>query len=314
MLTRRRALTGLTAMLAAPALASPINTPRQNVPAPAVTAPAVTKPRMIEMAYSRSSPRNLLDFYRPPGKGPFPALLDIHGGGFLTGDKRALPVPEQVLARGIAVVRMNYRLSNQALWPAQQDDVISAAGFLQAHAGELELEPKRLAIGGRSAGAFIAVSAALSMLAQGRAPAAVVDFYGPMDFGSMDADMARLGVHFDRPPADSAQSVESLLVGYAVGQRRKEATAMGPVGRLRALPPGTKLPPLFIRHGRDDTIVSAAQAEHLRDAWHDVDPRAPINIALLDAQGHGTAGFASAAVLDPLADFLARHLQGTVSG
>ena len=63
---------------------------------------------------------------------------------------------------------------------------------------------------GQSAGAFLAVSAALSMVQEGNAPAAVVDFYGPMDFGSMDADMARLGRPVKRAPAGIGRSVGRL--------------------------------------------------------------------------------------------------------
>lgn len=296
MLTRRRML----AVLAG------------SIPATALAQAGLAKAQLIEMAYSDHSPRNLLDIHRPEGAGPFPALLDIHGGGFLTGDKRQLPVPQRLLEAGIAVVRMNYRLSNQARWPAQQEDVLNAAGFLQAHAAELGLVPGRLAIGGRSAGAFMAVSAALSMVESGHPLAAVVDFYGPMDFGSMDADMASLGIRFQRPPADDPGSVELLLIGYAVGQRRSEATAMGPVGRLAGLD-GLRLPPLMIRHGTADSIVSAGQAERLRKAWHRADPSAEIDFALLQGEGHGTRAFGSPALMEQLAAFLSRHLGATRS-
>ena len=311
MLTRRKALARMigigTAAMAAPALGQIAG---QNAGGAGTTGGRSSG--ILELAYSSASPRNQLDIHRPEGKGPFPVLLDIHGGGFLTGDKRQLAVPQSVVDAGIAVVRMNYRLSNQARWPAQQEDVLAAANFLQARAGELGLVPGRLALGGRSAGAFMAVSAALTMAQEGHPPAAVVDFYGPMDFGSMDADMARLGIKFKRPPADSPESVESLLIGYAVGQRRVEATAMGPVGRLAALD-GVRLPPLMIRHGTADSIVSAGQAERLRTAWHRADPRAEIDFALLNGEGHGTAGFASPAVLGQLAGFLSRHLGGAES-
>lgn len=274
-----------------------------------VAAPALARPGLSDLAYAPTSARNRLDVHLPPGAGPFPWLLDLHGGGFLTGDKRSLPVPQQVLAQGIAVVRMNYRLSNQALWPAQEDDVRAAIGFLNAKAAELGLIPGRMALGGRSAGAFLAVSAALTLAAAGRPPRAVVDFYGPMDFGSMDADMAKLGHKVRRAPADSAQSVESLLVGYPVGQRRAEATALSPVGRLGRMRPGTPLPALMIRHGAQDSIVSAGQAEHLRRAWAAVDPGAEIDFALLAHEGHGTAAFGRDAALLPMARFLARHLE-----
>lgn len=291
MLTRRGALALLAGGLAAPMVAR-----------------AQMAPGLVEMSYSNASSRNLLDVHRPKGDGPFPVLLDIHGGGFLSGDKRQLTVPSQVLQAGIAVVRMNYRLSNQAIWPAQKDDVLSAANFLQSRASELGLVPGRLALGGRSAGAFMAVSAALTMVQEGHPPAAVVDFYGPMDFGRMDDDMTRQGIRINRPPADSAQSVESQLIGYAVGSRRREATAMGPVGRLDAMPQGVPLPPLMIRHGVMDSIVSSGQAEHLRRAWRRVDPKAPVDFALLKPEGHGTRGFGSDQVLGDLAGFLSRHL------
>jgi len=296
MITRRTLLATIAAALATPALSSP-----------------TAAPGLLDLAYSDRSTRNTLDIYRPEGKGPFPVLLDIHGGGFLTGDKRDLKVPQQVLDRGIAIARINYRLSAQARWPAQQEDALSAAAFLLKHAGELGLSD-RLAIGGRSAGAFLAVSAALSMVQAGWPPAAVIDFYGPMDFGSMDADMARLGLQVKRPPADSAESVESLLVGYAVGKKRREATAMGPVGRLAAMSDGLRLPPLMIRHGMQDTIVSGHQAEHLRNAWHRVDPHAPIDFELLADEGHGTRAFGGERVLGDMADFLARHLVPGISG
>lgn len=306
MLTRRMAIAALAAGLGRQALAGPPASPEPAAGPPPAGPPAA--PDLVDLAYSDRSPRNLLDLHRPAGPGPFPVFLDIHGGGFVTGDKRQIRPPATVVARGIAVARMNYRLSDQARWPAQQEDVLAAIAYLRAHAPELGLRPDRLAIGGHSAGGFLALSAALSLVAAGRPPAAVVDFYGPTDFGSMDEDMARLGVKVSRRPADSPRSVESLLVGYAVGERRDAASAMGPVGRLARMGRGTDLPALMIRHGTADRIVAPGQAERLRAAWARVDPGAPIDFALLEGEGHGTAGFAAPATRQALAGFLARHL------
>jgi len=274
--------------------------------------PARARPELRDLAYSDASPRNRLDIHLPPGNGPFPWLLDLHGGGFRAGDKRLLPVPPELLRSGIAVVRMNYRLSSQALWPAQQEDVLTALAFVNRHGGRLGLVPGRAALGGRSAGAFLALSAALTLVQRDRPVRAVVDFYGPVDFGSMDQDLAATETAGDgkspRLPADSPESAESLLVGYAVGERRAEAAALSPVGRLRGLPAGTALPPLMIRHGDRDRIVPPRQARRLRDAWRQVDPRAAVDYALLPGEGHGTAGFAAAETATALAAFLARHL------
>lgn len=272
--------------------------------------PAGSRPGLHDLAYSDASPRNRLDIHLPQGGGPFPWLLDLHGGGFRAGDKRLLPVPPELLRAGIAVIRMNYRLSNEALWPAQEQDVLAALDFLRRDGPDLGLKPGRGALGGRSAGAFLAVSAALTLAMQGRPPRAVVDFYGPMDFGSMDADMARLGGEPRRLPADSPQSAESLLVGYAVGQRRDEATALSPVGRLGAMRPGTPLPPLMIRHGAEDRIVPPGQARRLREAWLAIDPGAAVDFAILPEERHGSAGFTATRTQEALAGFLLRHLAG----
>ena len=306
MLTRRMAIAALAAGLGRQALAGQ-SAPLAATPGAAATPPEAA-PDLVDLAYSDRSPRNLLDLRRPPGSGPCPVFLDIHGGGFLTGDKRQLRAPAAVVAQGIAVARMNYRLSDQARWPAQQEDVLTAIDWLRAHATGLGLRADRIAVGGHSAGAFLALSAALRLVAAGRPPAAVVDFYGPTDFGSMDNDMARLGLPVSRRPADSPRSVESLLVGYAVGERRDAARAMGPVGQLARMDPGTDLPALMIRHGTADRIVAVGQAERLRSAWAEVDPGAEIDIALLAGEGHGTAGFAAPATRQALAAFLARHL------
>ncbi|WP_323033010.1 alpha/beta hydrolase [Paracoccus sp. (in: a-proteobacteria)] len=270
--------------------------------------PVAATAELLDLAYSNDSPRHRLDIHLPKGEGPFPWLLDLHGGGFRGGDKRLLPVPPQLLQAGIAVVRMNYRLSNQALWPAQEQDVLAAADFLRRRGPEWRLVPERMALGGCSAGAFLAVSAALTLIERDRPPRAVVDFYGPMDFGSMDADLARLGGKPKRRPADLPESAESLLVGYAVGARRDEATALSPVGRLRGMHPATALPPLMIRHGAQDRIVPPDQAQHLRRAWRAIDPDAAIDFALLPDDGHGSAGFAAATIREALAAFLKRHL------
>jgi acetyl esterase/lipase len=148
----------------------------------------------------------------------------------------------------------------------------------------------------------------LSLTEAGTPPAAVVNFYGPMDFGAMDADMQALGRTAAMGATDAAESPESILMGMPVGENRAEATAMGPVGRLAAKTPGTPLPPLMIRHGDADPLIAHLQAERLKEAWARVDPNAPLDFALLPSAGHGGSAFDDANVQSQLAGFLARHL------
>jgi len=84
-------------------------------------------PSYSDLAYADASARNVLDIYLPAGTGPFPFVVDIHGGAFRIGDKADESVVQEILDAGIAVVRPNYRYSTDAVWPAQGDDLMAAA-------------------------------------------------------------------------------------------------------------------------------------------------------------------------------------------
>lgn len=256
-----------------------------------------------ELAYG-PDPRQRLDITLPSGSGPFPVLVMIHGGAFKFGDKSDLAVPADLLSAGIAAVRVNYRLSGTDPWPAQAEDILAAIVFLQRQGAALGLDPTRLVLSGQSAGAFLAVSTALSLVEVGLPPRGVVSLFGPMDFSTMDADLATLG----RTPAmgatDAAGSPESQLLGFAVGENRSAARAMGPVGRLDHL--REPMPPILIRHGDADPMVADLQAKRLRDAWAAADPSAVIDYALVPGAGHGGTQFETDPVLAEIIAFATR--------
>ncbi len=82
-----------------------------------------------DLAYARVSPSEKLDLYLPAGgSGPYPVIVAIHGGGFMSGDKSDGQVAPTLLgvARGYAVASINYRLSGEAKFPAQIEDVKAA--------------------------------------------------------------------------------------------------------------------------------------------------------------------------------------------
>ena len=263
-------------------------------------------PDFADIAYGQGA-RQVLDIYLPTGTGPFPYVIEIHGGAFKIGSKTMSAPSEAILAAGIAIVRPNYRLSGTDLWPAQGEDCLAAAQHVAANAAAYRLDPARVAVWGQSAGGFLAVSTALSLIERGTPPQAVVSFYGPMDFGAMDADMAALGRTGAMGSTDDAASAESQLLGYAVGSDRAAATAMGPVGRLTAMAP-RPLPPLFIRHGDADPLIAHGQSERLSAAWARMDPQTPVDFALVAGGGHGGGDFDTDVVMGPLVAFLQAQL------
>ena len=103
--------------------------------------------------------RNVLDFWRGEGEGPRPLIVFIHGGGFVAGDKSHIPLLFS-LARtdGFALASINYRfVGNGTTFPAPQHDGARAIQFLRSKAVEWNIDPKRIAAFGGSAGAGISL-------------------------------------------------------------------------------------------------------------------------------------------------------------
>lgn len=84
------------------------------------TAPNATGTSATDIAYASVSSAQKLDVYMPYGNGPFPAVVLIHGGAFMIGDKGGEAANAKVLTdNGYVAVSINYRLSGEAQFPAQ---------------------------------------------------------------------------------------------------------------------------------------------------------------------------------------------------
>jgi acetyl esterase/lipase len=258
-----------------------------------------------------------LDLYLPPvTRGPAPVVVWIHGGAFMHGDRTALPPlleRERLFTRlplaGFAVASVDYRLSSEAIFPAQVDDVQAAIRWLRARHRELGIDPVRIAAWGESAGGYLAAFAGVAGRAgpggatgtanQPTNVVAVVDWYGPTDFAAMDR----------QAPADSKMchddpdSPESRLIGAPV-QERPDL-----VGRANPVHAATSTaPPFLIMHGTADRLVPCGQSEllatRLEELGVPVDFR-PIEGADHVFEGHENGG----ALVDEAIAFLGRWLR-----
>ena len=113
-----------------------------------------SKPDLSNVKYG-PHPRNVLDLWKAPSDKPVPLVVFIHGGGFQAGGKEQLPRPllESCLKAGISVAAINYRLSPEFSFPAHYMDCARAIQFMRSKAKEWNLDPKRVACTGGSAGA-----------------------------------------------------------------------------------------------------------------------------------------------------------------
>ncbi len=129
--------------------------------APKLTAPIKPPPAHRNVRYGPHE-RNVLDLWRAapkPGQAGTPLVVFFHGGGFRQGDKASVPAGLVVkcLTAGIAVASANYRLSQDAPYPAPMRDGARAIQYLRLHAAEFGIDPARIAASGSSAGAGIAL-------------------------------------------------------------------------------------------------------------------------------------------------------------
>ena len=201
-------------------------------------------PTFADIAYADASDRNRLDVYFPDAPGdPQPLVILVHGGGFRIGSKERPENLSDLLGAGFAVAAINYRLSDEAIWPAQLEDVTAAIRFLHENAQEFGVDRNRMGIFGRSAGAHLAATSTIALAAQDMPfIAAVVDWFAPIDFTTMDGDLAATGL--GQSTTDSADSFESRLVGVPVGENPEVARRASPLHFLNEMPAGTKLPPV----------------------------------------------------------------------
>ncbi len=248
--------------------------------------------------------RQRLDLYLPPDATNLPLIINIHGGAFRMGNKE-MAVPFEYLAKGYALASIGYRLSQDAIFPAQIEDCKAAVRWLRANASKYGLDPTRFAAWGHSAGGHLAAMLGTTggvaefevgdYLTVSSRIQAVVDYYGPTDFLQMDAH---------RPPGgmehDSAHSPESDLIGGPIQENKDKAARANPITYITS-----SAPPFLICHGDSDPLVPHHQSELLDAALK----KAGVPVLLYTVKGAGHGRFADPKVDELTAEFLAKNLK-----
>jgi acetyl esterase/lipase len=208
------------------------------------------------------------DIFRPPSDVANGAgILLLHGGAWQRGDRNQLRAYGIHLAReGFVCVTASYRLTGEAAWPAQMDDVHAALRYMHGNARALGIEPERIAAIGASAGGHLALLAAAGAFTDA-APIklrAVVAFFPPTLLSPRDAieegavpALALLGEH-DTPEASEAASP------------------------LRYVSP--KFPPTLLLHGNADELVPAKASMRMYEAL--LAARVPAELHMVADQPH----------------------------
>lgn len=163
---------------------------------PTIQAVAVAESNSLtietDIVYEKKGKRELhLDHYKNHSGLVSPAIIMVHGGGWKSGDKKLMaPLASHLALKGYQCFAVEYRLSDEAKYPAAIHDVEAAVRFIKTHAKEYQIDPERIIILGASAGAQIAT---LVGCLQEKSIHAIVNIDGVVAFKhpeSSEGDMA----------------------------------------------------------------------------------------------------------------------------
>ena len=228
-----------------------------------------------------------LDLFCPQASsGKHPLILWIHGGAWRSGSKDQCPAL-RFTQRGYVVASVNYRLSQQAIFPAQIQDCKAAVRWLRAHASRYAIDPERIGVWGSSAGGHLVamlgtagdvteLEGTLENRQFSSRVQAVCDFFGPTDFLQMD-DHALPSAPFKHA---AASSPESQLVGGPLQDNRALAAQANPITFVTA-----DDAPFLIVHGDRDPLVPHHQSQLLFEALRKA--QVPATFHTVAGAGHG---------------------------
>ncbi|QHC00367.1 alpha/beta hydrolase fold domain-containing protein [Epidermidibacterium keratini] len=224
--------------------------------------------------YADDSLRQQLDLYVPDDdEKSHPVAIYLHGGGWQLGDKAAVndtavanikEFRDALLDAGYAVAAVNYRLTDEAIWPAQIQDVKSAVRYLRANAGKYNLDPERVVVWGESAGGHLAQMMAVTngdptmegtvgQTGESSDVSAAISYYGISDLVTTATDVMGCS-------QTGGEVGQSKLVGGSpsVEPAKTLATLASPINYVDASDA-----PILLMHGKQDCVVAPIQSERM---------------------------------------------------
>lgn len=268
--------------------------------------------RRLDVVYGKGGDADLkLDVVSPAGKGPFPAVVVVHGGGWRAGSKRdgtMRKIADRLAENGYVAISVQYRLAPTARFPAQIEDCKCAVRWLRAHAKDLRIDPGRIGAIGGSAGGHLVLLLGLTsksdglegkgdldaeQAAQSSAVQAVVNIFGPTDL-----------VQGDWNPQVEPLIVD--LIGGAIADKKETARAASPLTYINSR---SSIPPILTFHGTEDQVVPFVHAEKLHAALKEA--KSVERLIAMQGEKHGWSGEKMESTLKQTVEFFDAHLKSS---
>ena len=218
--------------------------------------------KVWDVEYRRDPVRTLMArVYQPQGSGPFPVLLDVHGGAWNAQDRTAnAPVDERLAASGILVVAIDVRLAEEAPYPASVADANYGIRWLKAKAREWNGDPATTgALGSSSGGHVIQLCAMRPHDARYTAHALPE---APHIDATLTYVLARSPISDPAARYEQAQKMqrETLITNSQIYFNPWDNIFEGNPQRILERGESVTLPPMFILQGAlDDNVLPVVQ-------------------------------------------------------
>lgn len=246
-----------------------------------------------------------LDVYHPPAsfEGPRPAIVHVHGGGWVVGSRLEQGIPLMALLsdRGYVCFNVSYRLSPGATWPEHLVDIKRAIAWVREHAEAYGVDPEFLTIMGGSAGGHLTAMVGLTQDEPALQPGfedadcsvqAVVPLYAVFDLTN------RKGRH---APGFHSMLIEPLMLKAFFDEEPERFEAASPLYRVHA-----DAPPFFVVHGSRDSMVPLGDAKDFVQALRDVSNN-PVRFTVVPGAHHSfdlLVSLRSLPVIEAIGDWL----------
>jgi len=251
-----------------------------------------------------------LDLTRPrQGEGPFPAIVFVHGGGWVGGSKedfRAFMAP--FTQKGIVCISVNYRLAPKSVFPAQIEDVKCAVRWLHANAEKYHVDPKRILAFGGSAGAHLVALLGTTNgtkrwdgsggnAGQSSAISAMVCMSGAYDLSLGYRD----SVNQNKQEGGAVRGMLESLLGGAPEKRKAQYREASPMTYA-----DKQTVPALLTHGTADLLVPIEQTEVFTAKLKSVGGE--VDFLRIEGAGHADFGPKPEEQLNKVIAFVQKHL------
>ena len=206
--------------------------------------------------------------HRPTSEPDLPVLIYLHGGGWtlFSIDTHDRLMRDYAARSGWAVLGVDYSLSPEVRFPFALDEIATVLGWLQQEGGDLGLDVRKLAIGGDSAGANLAIASALRLRdSGGPALAGMLLNYGAFDTRRRPSHDSFGGAEYMLDPDE----MDGFWADYLAPGHERDPLAVPMLAHVEGLPPA------FLCIAQCDILAdeNVEMAERLRQAGVEVDAR-----------------------------------------